>query len=655
LLEEATNVIGIKALVNGKGTSFSGEIKNAKGETIVHFKSNKLGMGKFNLKYLKGEIYTAVIAINNTYQQIKLPKANKTGVIFSIDNLASKEALKLTLKTNSNSIPLIRDDSFALLFYRNNVISEAVTLSFEGDDVTEQELFFDKDKLQNGVNIITLFRENEPIAERKFFIDKPSKQTAVLIEELQTKNDSITFKIQTLNSNFEPVQTQLSISILPKEAKSFSEKQTIKSAFLLTPYVKGKIENPAMYFKNSSSKKMEDLDLLLLNQGWIAYSLDEKIKKLNPKEQFQFKSGFTVSGIVKKFPKDYDICILNKKNKLVANSKFNEKNEFNFKNIFAYKNDSIKIALITKGKPIKNPTKVRFYKVAKDTLNYKNLISHYNSSNNLNTHPLNTSEKETILNLKGYPNLVVLNEVMLKTVASKKKKTIFDLEMTLAKKHLLLASSSYKGVKVTKLMETTQQNLFNYFRNLGYIRGSSEFYYISLRLGAKKLKAQKGDALNPDGTVPPLIYIDDVRTPKTEAIEIIKSYSLFDVDEILINKSGTGGGIGADGGIIRIYTKKGDHQYFEKEPKKLYGDLILLTGYDRASNYYKPQFNIYTEEVYNWSEVAWENLLKTNEKGEVFMKIPINEFLNEFQFIINGFSEKGLLFNTIFKTVDDDF
>ena len=34
-----------------------------------------------------------------------------------------------------------------------------------------------------------------------------------------------------------------------------------------------------------------------------------------------------------------------------------------------------------------------------------------------------------------------------------------------------------------------------------------------------------------------------------------------------------------------------------------------------------------------------------DENGEVFIKIPTNEFSNEYLFIINGFSENGLLFN----------
>ena len=49
------------------------------------------------------------------------------------------------------------------------------------------------------------------------------------------------------------------------------------------------------------------------------------------------------------------------------------------------------------------------------------------------------------------------------------------------------------------------------------------------------------------------------------------------------------------------------------------------------------------------------NLGCKNAKGEVFIKIPTNEFSNEFQFIINGFSNEGLLFNTTYKTTKISF
>ncbi len=323
LLEEAINTTGIKALINGKGYPFSGKIINSKGLEITSFKGNTFGMSKSRFYYVKNETYTAIININNTVQKISLPKPQKTGLIFSLDNTDEKN-LKLIIKSNKETSPSLKDESLLLLFYRNNFISESVTLSLESNQETTQALFFDKSKMLHGVNIVTLFKNNQPIAERKFFVDKLEEQTAILIDELKTENDSITFKIKTIGPNFKPFVSKLSVSVLPKESKTFNEKQNIKSAFLLSPYLKGNIETPAFYFKNSDPREKEYLDLLLLNQGWTTYSLEEKINEINPKELFLFENGFSINGKIKKSPKGYDIGLLSKQNRFVSFSNFNK-------------------------------------------------------------------------------------------------------------------------------------------------------------------------------------------------------------------------------------------------------------------------------------------------------------------------------------------
>jgi hypothetical protein len=643
LLEGVESTIGIKALINGKGFPFTGKIITSEGVNISNFTGNMLGMGKCKFNYAKNETYTAVIKINDTIQKIKLPKANKTGVIFSVDN-SDEEKLILTLKTNEQTLPSLQNSNLALLFYRNNYISTAVTLSLINNEETTQELVFDKNKMLNGVNIVTLFKDNQPIAERKFFVNKPSEQTAILIDELNTKNDSIRFKIKTLNSKLKPVKTQLSISVLPKTAENFSENQSIKSAFLLTPYVKGTIENPSYYFKNSSQKKKEYLDLLLLNQGWSTYSLKEKIKEINPPEKFEFESGFTIKGKIKWHPKGYNIGIISKKGDLIATSEINKNKQFSFKNVFNYKNDSIKITLFKNKSPLVKPNKISFIADTVKTFNNDFITNKYNQS------PIKKYSSDENLNLENfkiYPNIEVLNQIVLKTVKLKRKRNFYDDEMNLASKRNEIAAGFYDNHKVTERMETTFHTVFDYFTSLGYIKRTNwGRYFISIRNTPVTFA---GENRNPDNTYPPHVFLNNISLTNSGDIEMLKELIMTDIDEILINKSGAGGGINGAGGIIKIYSKRGNHKYY-KYGKTLYKGLISLTGFDRANNYFKPQYNIYTKEAFNWSEIDWKNNLQTNKKGEVFIKTPTNKFSSEYQFIINGFSEDGLLFNTVYKT-----
>jgi len=645
LLENAENTLGIKALINGKGFPFSGEIKNSNGLVVSSFTGNEFGMGKCNFNYAENETYIAILNINNTTQKVELPKAHKTGINFSLDNTNQHQVI-LTLTTNLQTLPFLKESNLAILFYRNNYISQAVSLSLINNEQTTQEIIFDKSKLLNGVNTVTLFKNNQPIAERKFFVDKLSEQTAILINELKTENDSTSFKIKTINSNLKPIETQLSIAVLPKSAKNFKENQTIKSAFLLTPYVKGVIENPSFYFNNSTPEKKNALDLLLMNQGWVTYSLEEMIKEINPTELFKFESGFTLNGKIKWAPKDSDIGILSENGRLEAFSEMDKDRKFSFENIFGYKNDTIKLTLIKNKNPLVKPTKISIEPDTVKNLNYKFITTKY-ALNPIVKVTTTTEQKIPITNFSNYPNVEVLKQVNLKNVKSKRKNTYYDDEMDLASKHNTIAAGFYDNHKVTERMQDNYLNLLHYFQQLGMVDGNCPNCIIKLRRARY--------SFNVGGTEGSAnIFINDVRIDPSSQVDIFQMTTMEEVDEILINRSGAGGGYQGVGGIVKIYLKKGDHKFYTYG-KTLYKSLLLSTGFNRTNDYYKPEYNINTKEAYNWTEIAWENNLQTNENGEVVIKIPTNQFSNEYQFIINGFSEDGLLFNTIYKTSNDSF
>jgi len=650
LLEDVQNSIGIKAIINNKGYPFKGTILDSKGNEITTFKGNSFGMGKCEFFYSKNESYTAVVHINNTIQKIQIPKANKTGVNLKVDN-SNPEQIKLSLITNNESIPLLKNDSLALLIYRNNYISEAATLSITSSKQLTQDLLFDKGKLQNGLNIVTLFRNNQPIAERKFFVNKLDEQTAILVEKMNSINDSISFKIKTVNEKYKGVVSQISISVITEDSKVFTEKQNIKSAFLLSPYIKGNIENPAYYFKNTNPVQIENLDLLLLNQGWSVYSLEDKINEINPKGNFTFENGFTIKGKIKKKPKGYDIGVISKENKLTTYSEFNKNKEFLFENIYAYKNDSVTMALIKKGSSLVKPNQIEFIEDKSKPQNYSYLINSFKQPKVLEEDIIK-SEKERNPGNFQYPNTELIDEVVLNARVAKKKITFYDKEMNLAQEHNEIASEFFQSKKVTKQMEISSHTLFEYFKGLGYIKSASDGgSFISLRNAPVTFF---GENKNPDNTYPPKIYIDNVSVPNGD-IQTLKSLYMFDIDEILINKSGAGGGIDGMGGIIKIYLKKGNHQYLEEKSKNLYTKLLLLTGFDKAKSYYNPQYNIYTKENLDWTEIDWKPRLKTNNNGETIINIPNNKYTNNFVFIINGFSESGLLFHDVYNINPDEF
>jgi hypothetical protein len=70
--------------------------------------------------------------------------------------------------------------------------------------------------------------------------------------------------------------------------------QTISSWFLLQSDVRGAVEEPSYYFDPSNKNRLNDLDLLLMTQGWRDF--EWKYKKL----MYPPERGFTISGKVRK-------------------------------------------------------------------------------------------------------------------------------------------------------------------------------------------------------------------------------------------------------------------------------------------------------------------------------------------------------------------
>jgi len=652
LLEDITNVIGIKALINGNSVIFNGKIVNSNDEKVADFSSNNLGMCATKFFYKKGETYTAIIKINGTTRKISVPQANKKGFVLNVSN--TNESVEVTIKSNKTTPK--KDDKFAFIIYRNNYISKAMNVFFNTNGQTEQKLFFEKKDLQNGVNILTFFKNNEPIAERRIFVSNPDYETSISIKQTEKTIDSTSYLVQTKNAFEDFIPAKLSLSVLPKKSKTFKEHQNIKSALLLSPYVKGHIEKPASYFNETSKKSnIKNLDILLLNQGYVQYSLDEMIENLNPKAHYNFDYGFTLSGYTKDKVKDYDLCVLSKTNRLVSFSKFDKEQKFEFKKMYFYKGDSINLSLIKKDKPLKRPKKIVLISSKYKKLKYNFLTKEF-SRQLFKTEEVSLRPKETEVTFKKLSKLEQLDEVILKKVKKKQKKeeTIQDVEMKMAHKRRLMGASFYEGVKVTRSLESSTLTMFDYLQNLGYIKTLAYGgYQISLRRAIQSFTGKNGD-----GTYPPKFYIDGYNAGSEDTSSLIitlQSTYLADIDEILINKSGFGEGLQGMGGVIKIYMKKGNHKYFEDRQVKLYKKLILKTGFDRAQKYFKPDYLKVTKDNFDLTEIDWKPNIKTNEYGEFVLKVPNNEFNKQYQFIINGFTDSGLLFNKIFITKDKSF
>jgi len=296
LVQSLSSKIAIKSLdINGLGKDITGRIIDETGAEVANFSTSYLGMGSFFLNPLAGKSYTAKIKLNDgSEQSVPLPKAQTSGYLLSANNTDPKSInVKITL-----SADLLNKGDLNLIAHKNGEVKLATKIP-SNKQLTKINL--EKSELPSGIIQLTLFSpENIPVAERIVFV----------------KNDTDKFELELkeLKQNYDKrEQVEVAINAAPQEnlaAASFSVSVTnasviipdslnesnILSGMLLSPDLKGYIEQPNSYFLGNEQQNNERLDNLMLTQGWR--KIDWKNLDIIP--TFAAEDGIHISGRVSK-------------------------------------------------------------------------------------------------------------------------------------------------------------------------------------------------------------------------------------------------------------------------------------------------------------------------------------------------------------------
>jgi len=286
--------VGFKALdYNGKGKFVEGEIVNQKDEVITQFKSNQLGMGSFMLASADTAVhYFARLKSQSGGKPsftFPLPHVSQSGNVLSV----MKYKDKINLLASSNYLK--NDSIFVQVSCRGMVYFDIKGRLKEGT------LLFSlpANQLPEGIIAFTMMDNTKnPVAERLYFNERPESRINIALstdKNAYSQREPTKLNIETTNCNGEAVNANLSLLVLNKDqlGQIQSTHQNILSYFLLSSDLKGAIENPGYYFSKDQARH-NDLDALLLTQGWRKYNYTRPADKI----LFQPESNLTVSGSV---------------------------------------------------------------------------------------------------------------------------------------------------------------------------------------------------------------------------------------------------------------------------------------------------------------------------------------------------------------------
>lgn len=599
LLENAANVIAIKALLNGKSYAFQAKIIDSKNNEIVYFNNPYKGMSKCEFYYNESEKYQAIININDTILKIDVPLPKSKGVTLKIKENSS--FLDLEMQTNQQTLQNL-NDAYFVLFHQNNKIVNYADIVLK--DTSKIVLKIDKKDFYNGVNTVTIFKNSTPILERKFFVYKDVEKIDVNIEKLTKEKDSVVFKLNTLASDG---TANLSASVL-SNSEQLDVNTNIEAAFLLTPYLKGYIEKPSYYFNDKNKDRFMHLDLLLLTQGWTQYTTSEFINNLNPKYKYDFEIGYKLSGFSRPLGSN-NLALINNENKIIDKIFLNNKLDFEFKNLLIHKGDSVKLSFVKPNKALAKPENMYFDSIInnKEVLKANVFTSNYSI-------PFIINENINEVDFAFYDNNVTeLDQVnvsgKIKSEAYHKKKKLVDkywkTTFDIGKYMPLPVRDSYKNEYLLTYLEKEE--------GVRLVNWKGLEWYLAVGVTGEAVLFIDGEKLDSGDLNSLRLEMKDVEAVMMQPIKMNRKYQIFTTEN------------------------------YKKGIEELYVNYVFEYGFNAPKKYYTPIYDFNSKN--KSQEIDWKPILKTNTIGEVSFKVK-NSF-SGYVFYIQGFTRNGKLINQI--------
>jgi hypothetical protein len=287
-----TSLIGFKAISeDGNGVNVSGKVYSSDNQEIASFSSSYKGMGMFELNPKDGETYTAKITLpDGATKGFVLPQVKSSEPALRVTNSIESDSVDVTISIPSS----LTTTAYYLTAQSRGVICYGAIIRFNGNNKVTKKVA--KSIFPTGIARFTVMNSDvQPLNERITFINHHEDLNITVTNAGSYKpRDSIALAVHVRDHEGNPVQGSFSLAVTDdNQVRVDSLGSNLLTSFLLTSDLKGTVEDPMHYFGPTGTN---DLDLLLLTQGWVAYNWSDVLSPPVPK--FAAEPEFVVHGNV---------------------------------------------------------------------------------------------------------------------------------------------------------------------------------------------------------------------------------------------------------------------------------------------------------------------------------------------------------------------
>lgn len=587
---------------NGRPADLEGAVYDHAENKISDFESGHLGMGSFMLMPEEGKSYHVVV--KNGKSQLKrfeLPQAQGTGYALTCRWL--KERLFIAVLKPAATI---QQDTLYLVAHTRGMVH--FTAPWEPK---REFIAFHKEQFPSGVlQLLLLDKQMRPLSERLVFINN-NDQAQVTFQPDKANYDKRTLVnsvVKITDQENTLLSGSFSVAVTDDREVQTDTTSNILTTLLLTSDLKGKIEDPAFYFREGTEPAAA-LELLMLTQGWRRYNVPDILSGKFARPTTFLEVGPEISGTVKtllggKPTPDIPVTILSLKGNYFESGNTDSLGHFYFRNGELPDSTSF-IVQAMQGKGLKR---------------YELII-------NMDQYPART--------LQPLPTDHINRQMLIKYGEKTEQKYTYEHGIRNVYLDEITVTADRKPVRKSVYYSQADNSITEDVID--------RFHPSDIRMLLMQLPGVmvSGSKVSIRGQGDPLLVVDGV-TMDISDLDMVNVYDVAQVD-VLKNAANTAifGSRGGNG-VIVIFTKEGKASF---QPKPFHIKTILPLGYQSAAAFYAPKYD--TPEALNYTNpdlrttIHWEPNVQTDSTGVAPFSFYTADSKTSYSVIIEGITSDG--------------
>jgi hypothetical protein len=624
LIDGNEGVIAFKATgLNNLPANVHGVVIDDTRQKIADITTIHDGMGQFTIAGNAGRVYKAVVHFpDSSIQTVTLPTFKSEGVEMRINNHGADNINMKLSYTGSRD----KYSRLLLVAFQDNgvVVTYPIKLN-HGTNVFS----INKKLFTMGIVRLSVFDSNNvPLAERIVFVNNHD------LADIKLNANTLSFgakgknsmNIQAITADGTAIQGNFSVSV--RDYKTAGEEEAfadnICSSFLVSSELRGNLYHPGYYFQSNADSLQDQLDLVMLTNGWRHFSWDTLLNARTTKlkyapERSQYIAGQIISKDKITGEKIKLIIINQDSSKYIGLITPDSLGRFILRDYEHKGVSQLFVETVDSKNHIKKAT-VRLLNTFADSLK------------NQTPEPFIVEwpvPKSIVSSLGTDSSFDATHGKLLQTVVIKGKKlTPTDEEINEHVSPLYHSIQEYTLDLVNH--PAPDESLLDYIQGRFpglQIHGDTSFIYLS----TSTLRAQPQ----------PYVYLDEKPISSIKQVEYINLHNVALI-RFIPPPVGFAPYNGGSVGAIMIYTRNNIDDLKNMASDEVF-DQYTFNGYTITREFSSPDYSIPANKniADNRSTLYWQPELKTNTNGEARFSFYNSDNTNGYVIIIQGMDRDG--------------